>query len=368
MSFPAPRRKSRPIKVGWVPVGGDAPIAVQSMATTDTRDVEATVQQIRTLQATGCDIARVAVPDLAAAKVLQQIKQGIGIPLVADIHFDYRLALEAVRQGVDCIRYNPGNIGARDRVATLADACRDKGIPIRIGVNAGSLEKDLLRRHGGPTAEALVESALRHVACLEAVSFHDVKISVKAADVPTMVEAYRGLAARCDYPLHLGVTEAGTMLPGTVKSSAGIGVLLGEGIGDTIRVSLAADPVEEVKVGLALLKALGLRKGGLNLVACPSCGRSRVDVFGVAARVEERLRHVKADVHVAVMGCEVNGPGEAREADVGIAGGPGYYLLFRKGQIVGKVAQDAAEDTLVAEALRIALGETDQKQSAEAAR
>jgi (E)-4-hydroxy-3-methylbut-2-enyl-diphosphate synthase len=354
--FPAERRKSRRIQVGWVPVGGDAPVVVQSMATTDTRDVEATVQQIRTLQATGCDIARVAVPDMAAAKVLQQIKQGIGIPLVADIHFDYRLALEAVRQGVDCIRYNPGNIGARERVATLADACRERGIPIRVGVNAGSLEKDLLHRHGA-TAEALVESALRHVGALEAVGFADVKISVKAADVPTMVEAYRLLAARCDYPLHLGVTEAGTMLPGTVKSAAGIGVLLGEGIGDTIRVSLAADPVEEVKVGLALLKALGLRKGGLNLVACPSCGRARVDVFSVAARVEERLRGVKRDVHVAVMGCEVNGPGEAREADVGIAGGPGYYLLFRKGQIVGKVAQDAAEETLVREALRIAMGE-----------
>jgi len=353
MSFPAPRRKSRPIKVGWVPIGGDAPVVVQSMTTTDTRDIEATVQQIRTLQATGCEIARIAVPDMAAAKVLGEIKKGIGIPLVADIHFDYRLALEAVRQGVDCIRYNPGNIGARERVAALADACRAKQIPIRVGVNAGSLERDLLRKHGGPSAEALVESALRHVACLEAVDFRDVKISVKAADVPTMVEAYRQLAARCDYPLHLGVTEAGTLLPGTVKSAVGMGVLLSEGIGDTIRVSLATDPVEEVKVGVLLLKALGLRKPGLNLVACPSCGRARVDVFQIAARVEERLRHVKGDVHVAVMGCEVNGPGEAREADVGIAGGPGYYLLFRKGEIVGKVPEDGAEERLVREALAL---------------
>lgn len=350
----APRRKSRAIKVGWVPLGGDAPIAVQSMTTTDTRDVEATVQQLRTLQATGCDIGRVAVPDMKAARCLSQIKAGSGIPVVADIHFDYRLALEAVRQGVDCIRYNPGNVGSRERVLELVRACEERKIPIRIGVNAGSLEKHLLRKHGGPTGAALVESAMGHVAILEEAGYGEIKISVKAADVSTMVAAYRLLAAKCDYPLHLGVTEAGTLLPGTVKSSIGIGLLLAEGIGDTIRVSLAVDPVEEVKVGLHILKSLGLRKGGLNLVACPSCGRARVDVFTVAARVEERLRQLKSDVHVAVMGCEVNGPGEAREADVGIAGGPGVYLLFKRGQIVGKIPMDAAEDILVEEALKIA--------------
>jgi len=348
----SPRRRSRSLHVGHVTVGGDAPISVQSMATTDTRDIVATVQQLRAMQATGADIVRVAVPDLDAARCLRRIRQEIGIPLVADIHFDHRLALEAVRQGVDCIRYNPGNIGSAAHLRALVDACKERRVPIRIGVNAGSLEKDLRNKYG-PTAEALVASALRHVAVLEAQGYGEIKISVKATDVSTMVAAYRMLAVKVDYPLHLGVTEAGTPLPGTVKSAIGIGLLLADGIGDTIRVSLAADPLEEVKVGLAILKALGLRRQGATVIACPSCGRARVDVFRMAARVEERLRAVKADIRVAVMGCEVNGPGEAREADVGIAGAAGFYLLFRHGRIVGRVPEESAEETLVGEALRI---------------
>ncbi len=332
--------KTRQIHVGGVPVGGGAPVSIQSMCSTPTHDVEATVAQIRQLASAGCDIVRVAVPDMAAAKAIGAIKAQISIPLVADIHFDYKLALEAAAQGVDKIRINPGNIGSPDRVEAVAKTCKERGIPIRIGVNGGSLEKDLLAKYGGPTPEAMVESALGHVKLLEQYGFEDVCISLKASSVPTTVQAYRQMAERYNYPLHLGITEAGTQQMGILKAAAGIGGLLSMGIGDTIRVSLTADPVEEVLAARQILKAIGLRREGPELISCPTCGRTRINLIAMANEVEELLRSVDKPITVAVMGCAVNGPGEARHADVGLAGGDGEGVLFRHGEIVAKVPED----------------------------
>jgi (E)-4-hydroxy-3-methylbut-2-enyl-diphosphate synthase len=344
------RRKTRQIRVGAVAVGGDAPITVQSMTKTDTRDVRSTVDQIWALEAAGCDIVRVAVPTREAAEQLAAIKRKIRIPLVADIHFNYKLALIALEQGVDGLRLNPGNIGPRWCVEEVVRAAAARRVPIRIGVNAGSLEKDLLRRHGGPSPEAMVESALRHIGILEELGYREIKVSLKASDPRMMIEAYRQLADRVDYPFHLGVTEAGTPGTGTIRSAVGIGALLAEGIGDTIRVSLAADPVEEVRVGIEILKSLGLRKEGLTFVACPSCGRADVDLVALARRVEERMAPYRGkNIHVAVMGCEVNGPGEARAADVGVAGGKGLGLIFRRGEVVRKVPEAQIVEALMEE-------------------
>jgi len=347
--IPAPRRKSRVVWIGKVPVGGDYPITVQSMTNTDTRDVARTVAQIRALEEAGCELVRVAVVDEEAAQALGEIKKQITIPLIADIHFDYRLALQAMASGVDGLRINPGNIGGPAKVREVTAMAKDKGIPIRIGVNAGSLEKELLRQYGGVTPEAMVESALGHARLLEKEGFYDIKISLKAAQVPLMVEAYRLLAVKTDYPLHLGVTEAGPLLTSAVKSSMGIGILLSEGIGDTIRVSVTGDPVLEVKLGFEILKSLGLRRRGIELISCPTCGRCQIDLVQLAEKVEKELAFVRQPLKVAVMGCPVNGPGEARQADVGIAGGKGQGLLFRQGKIVAKVPQEKLVEALVHE-------------------
>ena len=335
--------------VGNVPLGGGAPVSIQSMCSTKTEDVEATVEQISRLEEAGCEIIRVAVPTMEAAKAVGRIKSRIHIPLVADIHFDYKLALECAAQGVDKIRINPGNIGGEDRVKAVADACRRGNIPIRIGVNGGSLEKELRQKYGGPTPEALVESAMGHVALLNKFDFDDICISVKCSSVPLTMGAYRLLHERCDYPLHLGVTEAGTPSMGMVKSAMGIGGLLCLGIGDTLRVTLTADPVEEIYAAHKILKAAGLRKDGPNLVACPTCGRTNIDLIPMAEEVERRLAGCKKPITVAVMGCAVNGPGEAADADVGIAGGKGEGLLFKKGQIIRKLPQDKLVDALMEE-------------------
>ena len=349
------RRKTRPIQLGKVKVGGDAPITVQSMTKTDTRDVRATVQQIWDLEAAGCEIIRCAVPVREAALQLGDIKKRIRIPLVADIHFNYKLALIAIEQGVDGLRLNPGNIGARKYVEEVVRAASERKIPIRIGVNAGSLEKDLLQKYDGPTAAGMVESGLRHIHILEDVGYNEIKISLKASDPLMMIEAYRRLADQVEYPFHLGVTEAGTPSIGTIKSAVGLGTLLAEGIGDTIRVSLAADPVEEVRVGREILKSLGLKKEGLTFVACPSCGRADVDLVGLAKTVEERmLPYSNLDIHVAVMGCEVNGPGEARAADLGVAGGKGIGLIFKRGEIIRKVPEAQIVDALMEEVEKFA--------------
>ncbi len=333
------RRKTRQIRLGSVLVGGDAPITVQSMTKTDTRDVEATLLQIWALEAAGCDIVRCAVPVREAAEKLGTIKRQIRIPLVADIHFNYKLALIALEQGVDGLRLNPGNIGGRAFVQEVVNAARERQVPIRIGVNAGSLERDLLAKHGGPTPAGMVESALRHIRILEECGYPEMKISLKASDPAMMIEAYRMLADQVDYPFHLGVTEAGTPGVGTIKSAVGLGTLLAEGIGDTIRVSLSADPVEEVRVGIEILKSLGLRRGGLTFVACPSCGRADVDLVRLARQVEEEFKGLNEEIHIAVMGCEVNGPGEARAADIGVAGGKGIGLIFRNGEVIRKVPE-----------------------------
>ncbi len=318
---PIVRRKTRQIMVGNVPVGGDAPITVQSMTNTETTDVAATVAQIRALEKAGADIVRVSVPSLDAAEAFGKIRTQVAVPLVSDIHFDYRIALRVLELGVDCLRINPGNIGKADRVRTLVDAARDKGVPIRIGVNAGSLEKDLQKKYGEPTAEALVESAMRHIDILDKLDFQDFKISLKASEIFMTVAAYRKLAGQIEQPLHLGITEAGGFRSGTVKSAIGLGMLLADGIGDTIRVSLAADPVQEIKVGFDILKSLHLRSKGINLIACPSCSRQNFDVISTVNALEERLEDILEPLDVAVIGCVVNGPGEAREADIGLTGG-----------------------------------------------
>ncbi|WP_416196476.1 flavodoxin-dependent (E)-4-hydroxy-3-methylbut-2-enyl-diphosphate synthase [Selenomonas sp.] len=333
------RKKTRQIHIGPVAIGGGAPISVQSMTNTKTADTEATLAQIRALAQAGCDIVRLAVPDMAAARNLGSILAASPVPLVADIHFDYKLALEAIAQGIHALRLNPGNIGGPEKVAAVAAAAKKAHIPIRIGVNAGSLDKRLLKKYGGVTAEALVASALEHVRLLEQEGFYDMKISLKAHDVPLTLAAYRLMSETVDYPLHLGITEAGTVRTGVIKSAVGIGALLAEGIGDTLRISLTGDPVPEVRVGREILKSLGLRSYGPTLVACPTCGRTSIDLPAIAAEVEKKLAGVAEPIEVAVMGCVVNGPGEARGADVGIAGGKGEGLVFRKGEILRKVPE-----------------------------
>ena len=343
------RKPTRQIKVGSVAVGGGSVISVQSMTNTPTADVAATVAQIRRLEEAGCDIVRVAVPDEESAAALARIKPRIGIPLIADVHFDHRLAIAAVRAGADGLRINPGNIGAAKKVKAVVACARERGIPIRVGVNAGSLEKDILKKYHGVTPEGMVESALRHIEQLRAMDFHAVKVSLKASDVRRTVAAYRLLSSRTDLPLHLGVTEAGTLFSGIVKSALGIGMLLAEGIGDTLRVSLTRDPAEEVRVGFEILKALDIRRRGPEIIACPTCGRTRIDLFGIVERVEQALATSTLPIKVAVMGCVVNGPGEAREADVGIAGGEGVGILFRKGKVVKKFPEDKLVEVLLAE-------------------
>jgi (E)-4-hydroxy-3-methylbut-2-enyl-diphosphate synthase len=333
------RTQTRQVRIGQVTIGGGAPVAVQSMTTTDTRDAEATVAQIRALETAGCEIVRVAVPDKTAAAALSRIRAQIRIPLVADIHFDYRLALLALEAGVDKLRLNPGNIGAADRVRTVAREARDRGVPIRVGANVGSVSKEMLRKYGEPCADALVESALDEIKTLEDLEFRDIVISVKASDVEMALSAYVKIAAAAPYPLHVGITESGTTWAGTVKSAVGLGAILSRGIGNTIRVSLAADPVEEVKAGFEILKSLGLRMKGPILVACPSCGRAEVDIVALAEEVERRLQAYPVPVKVAVMGCAVNGPGEARMADLGVAAGKGMGLIFRKGKIVASLPE-----------------------------
>ncbi|MEG1412152.1 MAG: flavodoxin-dependent (E)-4-hydroxy-3-methylbut-2-enyl-diphosphate synthase [Acidaminococcaceae bacterium] len=343
------RRKTRKLLLGKLAIGGDAPITVQSMTNTRTDDVAATVQQIKALTALGCDIIRCAVPDLAAAQALRAIKEQITIPVIADIHFDFKLALAAIESGVDGLRLNPGNIGNTEQVQAVVAAAKVRNIPLRIGVNAGSLPKDLLEKYGHPTPEALVEAAWRHIHILEALDYHNIKISLKAHDVPLTIAAYRLLAAQCDYPLHIGITEAGTVNSGIIKSAVGIGTLLAEGIGDTLRVSLTGDPANEVKVAYQILKSLGLRSYGPTLISCPTCGRTRINLEKLALAVEKRLEQITEPITVAVMGCVVNGPGEAREADVGIAGGIGEGLIFKKGEIIKKVSEERIIDELFAE-------------------
>ena len=331
---------TRQIQVGSVAVGGGAPVSIQSMTNTPTQDVTATVAQIRALTTAGCDIVRVAVPDMDAARAVAEIKRQITLPLVVDIHFDYRLALTAVEGGADKVRINPGNIGGRDKVRMVAQACQERGVPIRIGVNGGSLEKPLLERYGGVTPDALVESALGHIRLLEEVGFSDICVSLKSSSVPITMAAYEKMSQVSDYPLHLGVTEAGTLEMGTIKSAVGIGGLLARGIGDTFRVTLTADPVEEIRVAKDILRAVGLRRDGPELIACPTCGRTKIDLIPMAQKVEVLLRQIDKPITVAVMGCVVNGPGEARHADVGIAGGNGEGVLFKHGQIVRRVPEE----------------------------
>ena len=339
---------TKQIMVGGVPIGGGAPVTIQSMTNTRTDDVEATLHQIRTLAAAGCEIIRVAVPDMAAAKAVGKIKEGSPIPVVVDIHFDYKLALEAIAAGADKVRINPGNIGGADHVKAVAQACAQRGVPIRIGVNGGSLEKPLLAKYGGVCPEAMVESAFGHIQLLNQFDFDDICVSLKSSSVPMTMKAYQLMRQASDYPLHIGVTEAGTVRMGTLKSAVGIGGLLALGIGDTMRVSLSADPVEEVYAAKEILKAAGVRKEGAELVSCPTCGRTRIDLIALANEVEERLKTVDKPITVAVMGCVVNGPGEASAADCGIAGGVGEGLLFKKGQIIKKVPQEQLVEELFA--------------------
>ncbi len=347
------RRKTRELKVGTVGVGGGSPISVQSMTNTNTADVNATVAQIKALEKAGCEIVRVAVPEMDAAGAIGRIKKEIRIPIIADIHFDWRLALKALEEGVDGLRLNPGNIGSGDRIKAVVKEAAARGVPIRIGVNAGSLEKDILSRYGHPKAEALVESAMRHIGILEDMDFRDIKVSLKASSVRMTIDSYRLLAQKVDYPFHIGVTEAGTLFSGTVKSSVGLGVLLSEGIGDTLRVSLTGDPVDEVRVGWEILKSLELRKRGINLVSCPTCGRIKLDCVSIALEVEKRLSHVEEPLNIAIMGCVVNGPGEAIGSDVGLAGGDGVGLIYVKGKPVKKVREEEAVDALIEEVSRV---------------
>ena len=343
------RKKTREVNIGGVKIGGDNPIAIQSMCNTDTRNVEETVKQIKELENAGCEIIRVAVPDMQAAEAIKDIKRQIDIPLVADIHFDYRLALKAIDGGIDKIRINPGNIGSEDRVKQVADMAKKNGIPIRVGVNSGSLEKHLVEKYGGVTPEGLVESALGHVRLLEKCDFYDTVISIKASNVPFSVEVYELLSETVDYPLHVGITEAGTVWGGTVKSAVGIGAILSRGIGDTIRVSLTGNPVEEIYAAKEILKDMNLRKFGVEFVSCPTCGRTSIDLISIANEVESRVKSIDKNIKVAVMGCAVNGPGEAREADIGIAGGHGEGLIFRKGEIIRKVPENMLVDELMKE-------------------
>ncbi len=343
------RKQKRVVNIGGVKIGGDNPIAIQSMCNTDTRDVKSTVNQIRELEAAGCEIIRVAVPDMEAAQAVGDIKKQIHIPLVVDIHFDYRLALECMKNGADKVRINPGNIGDSDRVKQVVEMAKSRQIPIRIGVNGGSLEKNLLQKYGGVTADALVESAMGHIAILDELNFNDIVVSIKISDVPKMLDAYRKFNEISDIPLHIGVTESGTLKSGTIKSSVGIGALLAEGIGDTMRVSLTANPVEEIYTAYDIQKVLGLRKTTVEIVSCPTCGRTQIDLIPIANEVERRVQNLKKPIKIAVMGCAVNGPGEAREADIGIAGGKGEGLIFKKGEIIRKVKESEIIDELMKE-------------------
>ena len=339
MSFEIERKSTRQIRVGNVKIGGNAPIAVQSMTNTHTQDVTATIDQIRRLEAAGCEIIRVAIPDEEAAAAIARIKKKISIPLIADIHFDYKLAILSAESGADALRINPGNIGGHHRIKAVVDCAKQHGIPIRIGVNAGSLEKELIKKHGGVTVEALVESALNQIDLMASLNFSNIKLAIKSANVPQSIDAYRQLSAKTNFPLHVGITEAGGLFQGIVKSSIGIGMLLAEGIGDTLRVSLTRDPIEEVRVGFEILKSLGIRQRGPEIISCPTCGRCDIDLFSIADAVEKALMTRTSTIKVAIMGCVVNGPGEAKEADVGIAGGDGIGILFKKGKVIKKIPQ-----------------------------
>lgn len=343
------RKLTRKVKVGNKFLGGDAPVSIQSMTNTDTRDAKKTLKQINELYTAGCEIIRCAVPDMEAANAIKEICEKSPIPVVADIHFDYRLALEVIKNGISAVRINPGNIGSVERVKLVVEAAKEKGLPIRIGVNSGSLEKDILERDGKPTAKGLVESALRHVKILEELDFYDIVISIKSSNVKMMIDSYRLMSESCDYPLHLGVTESGTTFRGTIKSSIGIGTLLAEGIGDTIRVSLTSDPIEEIKVAKEMLIALELREAGMQFISCPTCGRTQINLIKIAEEVEKRLEDCNKNIKVAVMGCIVNGPGEAREADIGIAGGNGEGIIFKKGKLIRKVKEEELIEALLAE-------------------
>lgn len=347
------RKITREVNVGGVAIGGGKPVVIQSMCNTDTRDIAATSAQILRLEDAGCEMIRVAVPDMEAAEAIAGIKKNIHIPLVADIHFDYRLALRCIENGIDKVRINPGNIGSRDRVKLVADAAKANGIPIRIGVNGGSLEKEFVRKYGGATAEALVQSAMGHAEILDDVNFSDIVVSIKVSSVPVMIDAYRMFSQKCDIPLHVGVTESGTERMGTIKSSIGIGTLLSEGIGDTIRVSLTADPVREIYAAKDILRTTGLREGGIEFVSCPTCGRTQIDLIRIASEVERRIEGIDKSIKVAVMGCIVNGPGEARDADIGIAGGKGEGLIFKKGEILRKIPESEIVNELIKEIERL---------------
>ena len=349
MPFFIKRKNTRQIKVGNVKVGGNAPVVVQSMTNTFTQDVPATVSQIQHLEMAGCEIVRMAVPDQEAAEAISSIKEKVSIPIIADIHFDYRLAISAARAGADGLRLNPGNIGGDKKVKAVVDCAKALNIPIRIGVNSGSLEKDILKRYNGASAEAMVESALRHIDLIKSFDFHNIKISIKASDVHRTVDAYRLLSSKTDLPLHVGVTEAGGLYSGIVKSSLGIGMLLAEGIGDTIRVSLTRDPVEEVRVGYEILKALDIRRYGPDIISCPTCGRCKIDLFNIVERIEKALLLKPLPIKIAIMGCVVNGPGEAKEADIGIAGGDGTGILFKKGRVIKKFPEEKLVEVLLAE-------------------
>ncbi|MCR1849741.1 flavodoxin-dependent (E)-4-hydroxy-3-methylbut-2-enyl-diphosphate synthase [Paraclostridium sordellii] len=343
------RRLSKEVSVGSLKIGGNNPISIQSMTNTDTRDAKATIDQIKRLEEVGCDVVRVAVPDMEAAKNIGEIKKNVNIPIIADIHFDYRLALEAIDQGVDGVRINPGNIGSIDRVKMVVNKCREKNLKIRIGVNGGSLEKELLEKYGSATAEALVESAMGHVKILEDLDFYNIVISLKSSDIYKTLDAYELIAKKVDYPLHIGITESGSVKKGTIKSSIGVGALLLKGIGDTIRISLTGDPTEEVIVGKEILRSLYLLNDKIKVISCPTCGRCNIDLISVVNEVEEKINKVDKDITVAIMGCAVNGPGEAKEADIGIAGGKGEGLLFKKGEIIRKINGDKLVDELLAE-------------------
>ncbi|MGE4519874.1 MAG: flavodoxin-dependent (E)-4-hydroxy-3-methylbut-2-enyl-diphosphate synthase [Desulfobacteraceae bacterium] len=350
------RKKTRKIKLGNIFIGGDSPVSVQSMTNTKTEDIDSTIDQIKKLENAGCEIVRAAVPGEDAARALKKICRNSNIPLVADIHFDYKLALMSLDSGVSGLRINPGNIGAKWKVEEVVKAAASLGVPIRIGVNAGSLEKELLRKYGGAVPEAMVESAKNHIQILEELDFHNIKVSLKASDIERTIAAYRLFSKTSDIPLHLGITEAGGLYPGIVKSSIGLGLMLSEGIGDTLRVSLSRDPVEEVRVGFEILKALNLRHKGVDIISCPTCGRCRIDLFRVLEEVEKELINIDSPVKIAIMGCAVNGPGEAREADIGIAGGDKEGILFKKGKVVKKIPQDKMVEILVKEVKEIAEG------------
>lgn len=348
------RTQTRPVKVGNIQIGGNDQVVIQSMTTTKTHDVKATVAEINSLEEAGCQIVRVACPDMQAAEAIPEIKKQVNVPLVADIHFDYRLALKAIEGGIDKIRINPGNIGRREKVEAVVQAAKERGIPIRIGVNAGSLEKRILEKYGYPTADGMVESALYHIGILEDLDFQDIVVSLKASDVPLAIEAYTKAAEKIRYPLHLGITESGTLFSGTIKSAAGMGAILSSGIGNTMRISLSADPVEEVKVARELLKNFGLAANAATLISCPTCGRIEIDLIKIANEVEEYISNIKAPIKVSVLGCAVNGPGEAKEADIGIAGGRGEGLLFRHGKTIRKVPEDQMVEELKKEIDKLA--------------